>query len=152
MKGSTNTAERMNVSGQVIDFASRRRSRLSPCVKGALDYLDQNFSKAVSVDALSEILFISKYHLMREFKRETGSTIHEYLTAQRMTAAAGMIRAGAAIQETGEAVGYSDYSLFYKNFCKYAGVSPKEYQRQHSSDALPPSCIQIQSRRELLQA
>lgn len=118
-----------NLSG-VVNISFQKRDSYTPCVKNVLDYLDTNFSENISIAQLSSDLFISRYYLMRIFKRETGKTIHEYLTEQRMRTAAGLIRNGFPIFDIIEVVGYSDYSLFYKNFCKYMGVSPKEYQKE----------------------
>lgn len=123
-------AEQTGNLGGMINISFQKKESYTPCVKSVLDYLDANFSENISIAQLSSALFISRYYLMRIFKQETGKTIHEYLTEQRMRTAAGMIRSGYTIFDIVEVVGYSDYSLFYKNFCKYMGVSPKKYQKQ----------------------
>lgn len=151
VKGNAISTTGTCAMGQVIDFSSRRRSRLAPCVQDALNYLETHFAEPLSVDDLAQKLFISKYHLMREFKQATGQTVHAYLTDCRMQAAARMIRAGMPIQEIAGEVGYPDYSLFYKNFTRFAGISPREYQQQAAASGLRP-CTQIHSGRELLQA
>lgn len=47
-------------------------------------YLKQNFSEDIGIDVLAEQLGISRSHLIREFKRENGMTINQYLTQLRI--------------------------------------------------------------------
>ena len=152
MRGNFTSAKAThNTMGQIISFSAHRYGCSVPCVRDALSYLDAHFSEPISVDTLANALFISKYHLMREFKQATGQTIHAYLTKCRMQAAADMIASGVSIQETSDRVGYTDYSLFYKNFTRYAGVSPREYQQQ-AGGFTPCPCIQLHTGRDLLKA
>lgn len=130
MDGQINRAGQNGNLSSMVNDSFQKRDSYTPCVKNVLDYLDANFSENISIAQLSSDLFISRYYLMRIFKQETGKTIHEYLTERRMRTAVGMIRNGFPIFDIIEMVGYSDYSLFYKNFCKYMGVSPKEYQKE----------------------
>ena len=152
MRGNFTSAKAThNTMGQIISFSAHRCGCSVPCVRDALSYLDAHFSEPISVDTLASALFISKYHLMREFKQATGQTIHAYLTKCRMQAAADMITSGVSIQETSDRVGYTDYSLFYKNFTRFAGVSPREYQQQ-AGGFTPCPCIQLHTGRDLLKA
>lgn len=114
-------------TGKIVKFTQIKRSNMSYYVKESLKYLDENFNEKITVEILAKKLFVSKYHLMRIFKTETGKTIHEYLTEKRILNAAEMICRGVPAQTAGEQVGYQEYSLFYKNFSKLMGVSPKEY-------------------------
>lgn len=158
MKEQTKGEKRAEQACKVIDIVSVRRKKMPSYIKETLDYLDAHFSEKITVDALSEKLYVSKYHLMRAFKQETGKTIHEYLTEQRIAAALKMIRTGIPAQDVSEAVGYQEYSLFYKNFCKYVGTAPSEYQAQQMQ-AMPqisPMSLEhsniVVLRKEFLQA
>ncbi len=55
-------------SGKIINVASFKRKRMPSYIRETLEYLDIHFSEKISVDGLSEKLYVSKYHLMREFK------------------------------------------------------------------------------------
>jgi len=139
-------------SGKIINVASFKRKRMPSYIRETLEYLDIHFSEKISVDGLSEKLYVSKYHLMREFKQQTGKTIHGYLTERRMQAASEMICRGTSPQRAAEETGYQDYSIFYKNFCKYMGVSPKEYQNQEKNPKLLEYTNVLVLREEFLQA
>jgi len=113
------------------------------CVTEAVKYLDQHFRENISVDQLAATLFVSRSHLMHMFKRATGQGVHEYLTGRRIDYATGLIRLGMSIQESSELAGYEDYSLFYRNFIKRTGISPKEYQRNSGSSSQKGEIVYI---------
>ena len=75
-------------------------------IRETLEYLDIHFSEKISIDDLSEKLYVSKYHLMREFRQQTGKTIHGYLTERRIEAASEMISRGIPAQTAAEEAGY----------------------------------------------
>ena len=54
-----------------------------------LRYLDQNLTEDISIDALAEQFFISKFYLSRVFRRHMGTTTHStsrlVRTAARLT-------------------------------------------------------------------
>lgn len=137
---------------KIIELVSVKRKRMPSYVKETLEYLDMHFSEKVSVDDLSERLYVSKYHLMREFKQQTGKTIHGYLTERRIWVASEMISRGIPARTAAEAAGYQDYSIFYKNFCKYMGTAPKEYQEQEKQPQLLEYSNVVVLREEFLQA
>ncbi|MCI8725232.1 MAG: helix-turn-helix transcriptional regulator [Hungatella sp.] len=139
-------------SGKIIDVASFRRKQMPSYIRETLEYLDIHFSEKISIDDLSEKLYVSKYHLMREFRQQTGKTIHGYLTERRIEAASEMISRGIPAQTAAEEAGYQDYSIFYKNFCKYMGISPKEYQNREEEPKLLEYTNVLVLREEFLQA
>lgn len=44
-----------------------------------LRYIDAHLSEELSIDHLAEQLYLSKFHMMRLFRQETGQSIHSYL-------------------------------------------------------------------------
>ena len=61
-----------------------------------LRYIEEHISEELSIDVLAEQAFLSKYHLMRLFREETGTTIMAYLTQLRMDKAKSLLRSTAA--------------------------------------------------------
>lgn len=49
-----------------------------------LQYINHNLQDNLSVDQLASRYYISKYHLMRKFKEETGYTLHNYIVSKRL--------------------------------------------------------------------
>ena len=92
-----------------------------------MEYINSNLSETISVDLLSERFFISKYYLMRTFRKCTGYTILDYLTMKRMILARSILDSNVTISLTEVAfqVGYHEYSTFYRAYRKFYGHSPK---------------------------
>lgn len=90
-----------------------------------LRYINEHLTEDISIESLSEKFFISKYHMMRSFRAETGFTIHGYMAEKRLLAAREMIAAGKSAAEACYACGYKDYSAFSRAFKKQFGLSPR---------------------------
>lgn len=90
-----------------------------------LRYINENLTQDISIDSLAEQFFISKYHMMRSFRAETGFTIHGYIAEKRLLAARELIASGKSAAEACYACGYKDYSAFSRAFKKQFGLSPR---------------------------
>lgn len=104
--------------------------RSSPLVKRVSTYLDEHLEEAVSLDELSRAVFLSKYYLERQFRKETGVSIYQMLLQKRMIRARDLIREGTAFTAIAQRCGFSEYSGFYKAFRNEYGMSPREYLAQ----------------------
>ncbi len=98
---------------------------LNPKAVELLHYIDEHLAEDISIDALAERFFISKYHMMRSFRAETGFTIHGYITEKRLLLARAMMQGGRSAADACFDCGYRDYSAFSRAFKKKFGVSPR---------------------------
>ena len=89
-----------------------------------LHYLNLHLTEPVSIDELAGRFYVSKYHMMRRFKEETGYTIHSYLTEKRLLLARRLLQRGTPVTEAGERCGYLDYSTFSRAYRKHFGHAP----------------------------
>ena len=78
------------------------------------------------MDTLAEQFYISKYHMMRRFRNETGYTIHNYISEKRLLLAQQLLQRGATLTAAAEQSGYQDYSTFSRAYKKQFGKSPSE--------------------------
>lgn len=90
-------------------------------------YIHQHITEDLSTETLSSLLFLSPTYLCRLFKETTGTTLHKYITAERITLAKGLLAEGMSVTDTCNACGFNDYSNFLKAFTKTVGISPKKY-------------------------
>jgi len=102
-----------------------------------LHYLDDNLTRDVSADELAERFFLSKYHMMRRFRQETGTTIHTYLTERRLFLAKELMAQGMASTEACYAVGFGTYSSFSRAFQRLFGTTPTGRALQHRNRVEP---------------
>lgn len=95
-----------------------------------LNYIGEHLTGEISVDGLADRFYVSKYHLMRTFKKETGYTIHRYITEKRMILAKEKLLSGSPAVKVSEECGYSDYSTFLRAFSQNTGMAPSEFVTQ----------------------
>lgn len=96
-------------------------------VERVIHYINGHLNEDLSLDVLAEHLFISKYHLSREFKRNTGLTLHRFVRYKRLLTARAMLRTGASVTDVCYACGFEDYSNFIRVFRTEFGMSPHKY-------------------------
>lgn len=89
-----------------------------------MHYLDRHLSEDLDMDALAEHFFISKYHMMRLFRQETGFTIHTYLLQRRLLAARQLMEKGMRATEACYRCGFRSYSSFTRAYGKHFGTTP----------------------------
>jgi len=92
-------------------------------------YIDANFDKAIDLDILARLQFISKYHLLRVFKKYYGITPRQYLINKRVEQAKKRLQLGKSVAETCYGVGFESISSFSNLFKAKTGMSPSVHRR-----------------------
>lgn len=90
-----------------------------------LQYLSLHLTEELRIDDLAARFYISKYHMMRRFKEETGYTIHNYVVTKRLMLAREKIADGMPVGEACYACGFREYSAFARAYKKQFSVSPR---------------------------
>ena len=109
-------------------FASRER------VKQVVAYIRNHFAAHISLQDIADAVGISKYHLSREFRKFTGSTVFETINLTRCAEAKTMICQGMPVSEAAFNCGYTNLSYFTRSFKKYIGKKPSAFfVKQHGN-------------------
>ncbi len=95
-----------------------------------LQYLSLHLTEPLSIDDLAARFYISKYHMMRRFKDETGYTIHNYVTEKRLLLARQLLQSGKLVSDVCYLAGYQDYSTFSRAYRKRFSVPPSTDMRK----------------------
>lgn len=90
-----------------------------------LQWIGQNLTEPITADTLAERFSVSKYHMMRKFKAETGCTIHRYLLSKRLLLARELMVEGCSATSACYRSGFQDYTTFSRAYKKEFSVSPK---------------------------
>lgn len=113
----------------VDEIGRSESSSITEKIHDIQDYLDLHFAEKISLDSLAQQYFISKFHLSREFKKLTGTTIGNYLTAKRVSHAKKQLRfTSLPLDGIARECGLSDTSYFVKVFKQAEGMTPGEYR------------------------
>ena len=115
--------------GRMGAAAPSEAEQLDPKIRQTLSHINEHLSEDLSVELLAEKVFLSRYHFMRLFKAQTGSTVHAYIRQKRLLSAARMIREGAPAAKAAVDSGFGDYSAFHRAFRECFGINPGELKK-----------------------
>lgn len=96
------------------------------------DFVNQNYSSHITLETVSDIVFLAPAYLSNLFKQETGINFIDYVTNVRIDVAKDLLRhSRMTIKEIALHVGYRDEKYFSKMFRKNVGIKPTEYRKVH---------------------
>lgn len=98
-------------------------------IKAACDYLESNYAKTITLDYLSSLAGLSKYHFLRSFTKQKGISPYSYLETIRINNAKKLLEQGIRPIEVAFQTGFNDQSHFTNFFKKLIGLTPKQYMR-----------------------
>ena len=115
----------------VYEVGAKGAARESAYPEGTLGeilrYADTHLDADLSYGAVAGHFFLSKKTLYKLFRREVGFTLTEYVRGRRVLRAKELLRQGRAATEVALAVGFSEYTVFYRAFLAETGLSPSQY-------------------------
>jgi AraC-like DNA-binding protein len=98
-------------------------------VRAVHSYLVRHLDEDPSLSDLAAVTGISRYHLLRRFRREVGMPPHAYLTQLRLTRARRLLAAGEPAARVAVAVGFVDQSHLIKRFRAAYGITPTQFSK-----------------------
>jgi AraC-like DNA-binding protein len=129
-------AERLKRLYQAL--AERESSRLPECAQceqnnvmaRAVRFIDENYHEQLTLDQVSHISNLSKFHFVRKFKEIMGLSFKEYLNRKRVEQAKALMKHnGLNISQACYAVGFGDLSYFGRVFRRIEGRSPSDFKK-----------------------
>lgn len=112
-------------------------SAYSPLSQQIVHYLEEHFSRPVSLEQLAQALGKEKSYLCRAFKKDTKTTILDCLNMIRIRRAAELLTySDVSMAQVGEMCGFASPNNFSRVFLKYVGVTPGQSRRAFPADIL----------------
>ena len=96
-------------------------------VKKAVDYIDANIAKDLSLEEVSSHCGFSVPHFRRIFNAETGVSPKEFIISRKINRAKEYLFARIPIKEAADMLGFRDESYFRKVFKKVTGITPGKF-------------------------
>ena len=101
-------------------------------IQKCLTYIRKNINQNIKIDTLAEIVCLSRDHLIRLFKKETGLTPVQYISNKKMEKAQLLLVSGnMSIKEIAFMLSYEDHSYFNRLFKKITGKTPQDYRKEY---------------------
>ena len=107
--------------------------RLSPGVlRRVRDLIENRLAEPLRLQELAQTANVSEFHFIRAFKRSTGRSPHQYITARRMERAQFLLTTtDLPVAEVAWQVGFSNTSHFTAQFRKHTGMTPALWRESH---------------------
>lgn len=106
-------------------------SKYEDRLQRVLSYIYDNLDGELSLDALSDVACMSRYHWHRVFKAMTGETLADAVRRLRLHKAANaLVHEETPIGQIAERFGYSNLASFSRAFSNAHGVSPNTFRQR----------------------
>jgi two-component system, response regulator YesN len=105
-------------------------------IEKAKDHIENYYYQNITLNLLSEILYIHPNYLSRLFKDETGQNFSKYLMNVRIEVAKKLLtNRKLRIYQIAEMVGYGSNKYFVKVFKESTGLIPKEFREKFETNS-----------------
>jgi AraC-like DNA-binding protein len=111
--------------------------RVHPGAARACAYLADHVAETVSLDDLTAVSRLSRFYLLRVFRRDYGVTPHEYQRHLRLARACRLLAAGASASRTAYEAGFADQSHLTRLLKSLTGLTPGAFARQWAAPGRP---------------
>ncbi|MDF2922452.1 MAG: hypothetical protein K0R57_1366 [Paenibacillaceae bacterium] len=92
-------------------------------------YIRDNLHVNNTVNDYAKLVYLSGSYFANLFKKVTGTTVGQYVTAERMNKAKQLLYEGQAVQDIAIALGYEGRQYFSELFKKHTGMTPSEFKQ-----------------------
>ena len=101
----------------------------------AKHYILKHIQENIYVEEIADEVHLNAQYLMRLFRKETGFSILEYITEERIKLAKELlIQTDYPINRVADNVGYGNYSYFTKIFKKNVGQAPAAFRSERKNN------------------
>ena len=115
------------------EYKTKNKPEADPEIADAVNtikkYLESHYSEVITRKKIEELVHLNQDHINREFKKQTGYTLMEYVQHYRILMAKKMLRETTlSISEISIRTGYDSPAYFSKIFKKQTERTPLEYR------------------------
>lgn len=98
-------------------------------IEEIVSYVETYYMEDISLEKLSKMFFLTREHISRTFKKETGMTLSKFVTKLRINQAKSWLAdTEESIYSIAIMLGYQDEKYFSKLFKKVTGMTPFEFR------------------------
>ena len=118
---------------EIMSDQSSENEQKSNYVDLAINYMNLNYAKNISIELLSRIVGVDRTYFYRLFKESTKISPKEYLSNLRVEKAKMLLcNSNMNIKEIALSVGFSNYLSFERVFKEKSGVNPTIYRKKNT--------------------
>jgi len=123
-------ADLCSVLERVLDFQDRDHAVSdNHSAQSLRDLILDRLTENVSLDVIEKEIGLSRFHLVRMFRKRYGVPPHEFRTHARVARARTLLAQGCSQAEVALEVGFFDQGHLHRHFRRIMGISPGEFLR-----------------------
>ncbi len=108
----------------------KSREKSDNMVEMLVDYIRQHYEENITRNTLAEMVHFSPEYVGKTFKKQTGSSINDYVNQLRIEEAKRLLKGtDNKVIDIALMVGFENMPYFSSVFKKYTGYSPAEYKK-----------------------
>ena len=92
-----------------------------------LAYIEAHLQEKITLEDTARQFYVSASTVTQLFRQKMGTSFYRCVTQRRLISAKTLIAQGKTLEDVGHAVGFTDYSSFYRAFKKEYGITPRQY-------------------------
>ncbi len=125
-----------NHSYKTIDYNHYAQNQVT--LKESIKYIQDNYTKNISLQEVADMANVSKYHFCSIFKEFTGHTFKEYHNRIRINKAIELLgTTDMSITEIAFLCGFNDSNYFSRKFHQITGKTPIATRNEFSNNKAP---------------
>lgn len=110
---------------------SEKESKTLKKIKQSITYIKNNYKRDITLDEISSVASLSRYHFCREFKKATNLTPVEFINRTRCELAKELLESKKyTISDISELCGFATTAHFSKTFKGFFGSYPSEFVKK----------------------
>jgi YesN/AraC family two-component response regulator len=122
------------LQGWIIRTENNEKNPIEPrdsrLVEYMMTWIESHFHNDITLKGLTKSLYVSPHYASHLFRKETGTTIQQYVMIRRLQLSCLLLTTtNYAISSIGEQVGFKDSAYFCRCFKNKWGMSPLMYRR-----------------------
>ena len=124
-----NTITLLTLMGRSIQehTASVLKAEKPDLLNAVLEYIELHLADKITLEDTAKHFYVSVSTITQLFRQKMGTSFYHCVTQHRLIAAKALISEGKILEEVSHAVGFTDYSSFYRAFKKEYGITPRQY-------------------------
>jgi two-component system response regulator YesN len=114
-----------------LDHLSDHSKDVSSVINKVIQFIDRRLSDDFNREDVAAHVYLNSAYLSRLFKKETGMSLSDYITDERVKKAKMLLeKSNMKISDVALQVGYVHFSHFSKMFKRSTGLAPHEFRRK----------------------
>lgn len=108
----------------------------------ALEYIESHLNETLDLKQITQIAHCSEYHFQRMFSYLSGQSLHQYISARRLSMAAlDCVQTHERILEIALKYGYQSHDVFTRAFKDFHGITPSALRKSKAVFISTPRLI-----------